>query len=277
MDRSGSRLKRFFIMGLTAVFLFGFFVPMAAAWDGSTDSGWEGSKEKDEFWREHAMDYMSNSYEEREWWWNDIYSAEDRINLARAIGRLEGEFGQNIWWNIKTAEIPTNTDLTNVDFSLLGPMYEWAKEVYEQNKSELTEAISQIIKGPNPELPGLWSEKKPYGDIYGSGDRILDDRGDEYIKQPDDSWAKTGNNYGPYKPDTSQPGGETAAASQPQPQPQPEPQPQPQPEPQPQPQPEPQPDPPQQGWVCPHGSQGCSWPDDLCEMCRFERADYSNQ
>jgi hypothetical protein len=232
MDRSGSRLKRFFIMGLTALFLFGFFVPIAAAW---------GKYNSDEFWIEQAMDYMSNSTEERKWWWNDIYTEEERINLVRAIGRLEGEFGPNIWWDLRAAETETKTDLTNVDFSSMGPMYEWAKEVYEQNKSELTEAISQIMKGPNPDLPGLWSEKKPYGDIYGSGDRILDDRGDEYIKQNDGSWAATGNNYGPSKPSDQTPGTEIETASQPQSQSQP--------------QPQPQPDPPQQGNVCPYCGQ----------------------
>jgi hypothetical protein len=239
MDRSGSRLKRFFIMGLTALFLFGFFVPIAAAW---------GNFNSDEFWENQAVDFMTlPDGWERKYWWEKIYDANDRIDLARAIGRLEGEFGPNIWWDLRAAETETETDLTNVDFSSMGPMYEWAKEVYEQNKSELTEAISQIMKGPNPDLPGLWSEKKPYGDIYGSGDRILDDRGDEYIKQNDGSWAATGNNYGPYKPDASQAGGETATANQPQPQPQPESKPQPKPE--------PQPDPPQQGNVCPYCGQ----------------------
>ncbi len=56
------------------------------------------------------------------------------------------------------------------------------------------------------EMPGEWFFPRPYGDIYDSGHSILDDLGDEYVKQPDGSWVATGENFGPlpekYWPDS---------------------------------------------------------------------------
>ncbi len=123
---------------------------------------------------------------------------------------------------VNTSGINTNTNLSGVNWSNMGSLIEQVRDLYGQGSAAVQQALTQIMQGPNPDLPGVWSDIKPHGrhgDMYDPYDRIIDDLGDEYVKQPDGGWEATGENFGPSSPPSSAEGGETTASSAPQPQP----------------------------------------------------------
>jgi len=219
--------------------------------------------------------YLMLPDNERADYWNSC-TTEEQINLARHIGHLEGSFGPDVW---QMRDNPGNDDYkleleeiliefgkaldeamskADHDYSDMGPLIEWAKDSYQQSENALANILDQVVRGPNPDLPGMWSARKPYGDIYSPYDRIVDDSGKEYIKNHDGSWSLTGNNYGPYQPGfnwqgqaqiTTAPAGGSLAAAPPPSSPSPPDQ-QPQPQPQQQGPPPPQPDPKPTGRIC---------------------------
>lgn len=166
-----------------------------------------------------AFYYMNASDVVRELVWETM-TIEEKIDLSRKIGRVEGNYGMESWRELDTdymAYVASGTDLSKVDFSDWAPLVEWVRDTYEQKHEAISQIVDQVIQGPNPDLPGVWGWRRPYGDIYGPNDRILDDLGNEYIKGADGTWSATGENFGPFRPDLPLPGTETAAADQPQP------------------------------------------------------------
>lgn len=170
---------------------------------------------------EYALEYMNMTEEERRAEWYS-FTVEERADLIYCIGVLEAVSGDDAWVEHRVGPKDIfdyfpyeNLDAVgSADLSNFEPILEWVLDTYGQYKDAAAEILDQVLRGPNPDLPGIWSFRRPYGDIYSPNDRILDDLGVEYIKNPDGTWSATGFVYEPFDPALLSPDSGSAATTQ---------------------------------------------------------------